>query len=172
MKRIILSIIILIFLTGCSGLFNLGNFVLPDDLEFIALMEELDTPEKICQYMLNNFTYKLCLYTSLTPYQLYTIKEGDCNDYVCFGMFFAHHHGYETYQSIIYFRNDSQKHSIAVYKEEKYSFSDNGDYFTGKYNYNSFLEIVNYDCYLRNKVWTKYIVYDYNMNIIEQNYNN
>ena len=54
MKKIISLIIVLIFLTGCSGLYNLNNFVLPDDSEFLVLIEELDTPQRICQYMIDN----------------------------------------------------------------------------------------------------------------------
>ena len=51
MKKIILIIIVLILLTGCNEIYNLSNFILPDDAEFLALVEELDTPYKIGQYM-------------------------------------------------------------------------------------------------------------------------
>ena len=167
-KLLVLFVILTLFLSGC-GIYNISSFVLPDDSEFIALIEELDTPYKICEYIQDNFTYEEHVYTLLTPYQLYTRKNGDCDDCSNFAVFIANYHGYETYQIAIYFLGDKYKHFVAVYKEEKYSFSDNGDYFTGKYNYNSFLEIVNYECYLRDKTWIKYIVYDYDMNIVESN---
>ena len=169
MKKIILLIIILIVLTGCSDIYNLSSFLLPDDIEFIKLVEVLNTPEKICQYMLDNFTYQPSPYASSTPYEMYTSKTGDCNDYSTFGTFIANYHGYETYQVIITFLGDQYTHALAVYKEDRYSFSDNGYYYTGKYNYNSFLEIVEYESYLREQQWLKYVVYDYDMNIVETN---
>lgn len=171
MKIILLLIIILTFLAGCGSIYDLNNFILPDDIEFIRLVEELNTPKKICQYMLDNFTFKSYPYICLTPYQLYIIKKGDCNDYANFAIFIAHYHDYETYQIIMFFLNDTYRHSIAVYKEDLYSFSDNGYYFTGKYNYTTFLEIAEYDCYLRDKKYLKYVVYDYDMNIVETGYN-
>jgi uncharacterized protein YxeA len=170
MKKIILVIISLIFLTGCNGLYNLNNFVLPDNDEFLTLVQELDTPEKICQYMTDNFNTEIHPYIILTPYQLFKNKAGDCDDFSTFAQFVAHYHGYETYQIIISFSNKKYKHSIAVYKENKYSFSDCEIYCSARYN--NFSEIIKYDCWLRDEIWTKYIVYDYDMNIVETGYNN
>ena len=166
-KLLILFILLTIFLSGCGcGLYNLNSFILPDDIEFLALVQELDTPEKICQYMSDNFTYKANTASNKDPYILWKIKKGDCNDFATFAQFIAHYHEYKTYQIVIYFSNCKFKHSIAIYKENKYSFSDNWLYFSAKYN--TFLEIIEYDFYLRDKTWTKYIVYDYWNNIIEQ----
>jgi len=94
MKKIILLIIILILLTGCSGIYNLNIFILPDDIGFMALIEELDIPEKICQYMADNFTREQHDYP-LTPYQLYITRKGDCDDFSNFAIFIANYHGYE-----------------------------------------------------------------------------
>ena len=167
MKKIILLIIILIFLTGCS--YNLNYFVMPDDLEFLVLVEELDTPQKIGNYMLENFTYELHILWTPTPYILWKTKKGDCNDFATFGVFIADYHGYETWLIEIYWKNTIERHWLAIYKENEYSFSDNWFYFPAIYN--DFLEIVEYDSFLQNKDWTKYIVYGYWDNEVEVRYN-
>lgn len=171
MKKIILLSIILIFLTGCSGLYNLSNFILPNDSKFLDLIEDLDTPKKICKYMEDNFSQKLNIFNPLTPYQLFLIKKGDCDDFSNFAVFFANWHGYETWQIKIYHKNSIIKHFIAVYKEDgKYNFSEGQCYIFREAT--NFEEIVKYDCCLQNKDWSKYIIYDYDMNIIETVYNN
>ena len=56
MKKTILivSLIMSLIVSGC-GLFNLSGFVIPDDTEFITVIENLNTPEKISDYMVENF---------------------------------------------------------------------------------------------------------------------
>jgi len=156
----------MLFLSGC-GICNLNNFVLPDDVEFLALIQELDTPEKIGDYMLNNFTYKFHNFYAPDPYILWQTKEGDCNDFATFGMFIANHHNHETYLIKI-FNETSLRHYIAVYVENNgFSITDNQYYYFG---FSNFKEIVNFDSeyMIPNRKWSKYIVYDYDMNIIEQ----
>jgi len=170
MKKLLILLILSIFLLSGCGIYNLNNFVVPDDTEFLKVIQELDTPEKICQYMVNNFTYQKHSFYAPSPYQLWLTKNGDCNDFATFAQFVANFHDYETYQIKIFYKNTTYKHMLAVYKENKYSFSDNWLYFPPTYN--NFLEIVEYDCYLRDKTWTKYIVYDYWNNLIEQRTNN
>lgn len=164
-KLLVLFILLTIFLSGC-GIFNLNGWIVPDDGEFLAVIEELDTPEKICQYMTDNFESEEHPYITLTPYQLYITRKGDCNDFSNFSVFIANYHGYETYQILIYYKNNNYKHMLAVYKENKYSFSDCEIYCSARYN--TFSEIVEYDCYLRDEIWSKYIVYDYWNDIILQ----
>jgi hypothetical protein len=173
MKKIILSILILILLTGCSGLYNLNNFILPDDIEFLALIEELDTPEKICQYMADNFTYELYAFYTPDPYMLWQIKQGDCNDFATFGMFMANHHNYETYLLEIYFKNYFYNHYVAIYIEgDYYNFSDNQYYFTLKYSdFKNIAEFISSFMYQKyGYIYLKYIIYDYDMNIVETGY--
>ena len=170
MKKLLIIFILLTLSLSSCGLYNLNFFTLPDDAEFIALVQELDTPLKICQYMKDNFTYELHLLYTPNPYILWQTKKGDCNDFATFGVFIADYHGYETYQIKIYWQDIKIKHRLAIYKENKYSFSDNWLYFLPIYN--NFLEIVKYDSFLQDKIWSKYIVYDYDMNIIEIIYNN
>ena len=176
MKKVILSIIILIFLTGCGGLYNLSNFILPNDSEFLALIQELDTPEKICQYMLDNFGVEEHPYKTLTPYQLYKNKAGDCSDFSLFAVFVANYHGYETYQILIIFYPHvfgyTIGHTIGIFKEgDCYSTSEGRFYIGGPGRCKeTFREVVDFN--YPEDWWKSYIVYDYDMNIVEQGYNN
>ena len=164
MKKLILLIVILtLSLSGC--IFDLDNWVTPDDAEFLALVQELDTPEKIGDYMTENFTYKIHDFYTLDPYELWQIKKGDCDDFSAFGVFIADYHGYEIYQIKIY-DNTLFTHYVAVYNENIwYSITDCQDYYFG---FDDFREIVDYVCDIRLKTWTKYIVYDYWNDIVEQ----
>jgi len=175
MKKIILLSIILIFLTGCGGIYNQGNFVLPNDIEFLNLIEELNTPEKTCKYMEDNFEYENNLVT-LTPYQLLLIKKGNCDDFSNFATFFPNYNGYEIYQILIEFlfyeheddNGDEKYHMIGVFKEgDYYNISENMHYV--ECFCESFEDIMNFNLY---HGWISYIVYDYDMKIVEQGYNN
>jgi len=173
---LIISILSIIFLTGC-GIFNLNGWVWPDDLEFITMVESLDTPEKIAEYMQDNFTYEAYPIYAPDPYTLWKNKKGDCNDFSTFGVFIAHWHGYGTYQIKIFYKGKLWRHYITVYVEDDgLSFTDNqyyNLYLPNDYRFNDFKEIVEYDGTLRAigwPVWSKYIVYDYKNNIVEKEY--
>lgn len=169
MKKIILSIIILIFLTGC-GIFNLSGFVLPDDIDFINTIEANNTPQKICSYIKDNFTYKEHYFYNPSPYDLFLNPEGDCNDLVIYAIFGANYHDYPTWHIRIFFKGTFKKHVLGIFLED------------GKYTYlnifaycpiyaSSFGEIVS-DYFIDHELELKsYEVYDYDMNIIEEGYN-
>ena len=161
-KYIIILILISLTLTGC-GIYNLNSFILPDDLEFIQTIEELDTPEKIANYMQENFIYQVHRIYAPSPYILWKIKEGDCNDFATFGIFVANYHGFKTWQIIISYKNSINKHAIAIYQEDLLSITNKKRYFIG---FNSFEEIANIY-----PDWSKYIVYDYYGNVIEKKQN-
>lgn len=168
-KILILSILSIFLLSGCSSIYNLNNFILPDDIEFLSLIQELDTPQEVCQYMLDNFTYEAHFGKPLDPYQLYLLKKGDCDDFASWGQFFANYHGCETYSIIIKYSNYSSNHCIAIYNFNGYlHFSDNQYYLST--GYFGFKDIVIFDTFLYHpdKTWSSFIVYDYNMNVIEQ----
>lgn len=163
-KLLIIFLISLIFLSGC-GLYNLSNFTLPDDLEFLSLIEKLDTPKKICDYMKKNFTYEPHAFYAPDPYTLWKTGKGDCNDFATFGIFVANYHEYETYVIKIKFKNDINfSHCIAIYSEKKLSYSDN-DYY--EYGFDNFQEIVERVCFYRNKNYVEYCIYNYSMEVIE-----
>ncbi|MBA7531861.1 hypothetical protein ES705_24085 [subsurface metagenome] len=113
--------------------------------------------------MIDNFTYEFHDTYALNPHELYKLGKGDCNEFVTFGTFIAHYHGYITYELGIFYKNF--KHRIAVYGESNYSITNNQYYYS---DFNTFKEIVESDSNSRNKIWLKYIVYDYWNNIVEQ----
>ena len=153
-KYIIILILISLTLTGC-GIYNLNSFILPDDLEFIQTIEELDTPEKIGQYIYNNFTYEAHPYNVLSPYSMWKTKKGDCNDISTFAIFVANYHKYETYQVLFYGKIN---HAIAIFVENgKYTYIDNNKYYPIDFRDN-----INNIC-----KFDYYKIYDYNMNLVE-----
>jgi len=172
MKKIILSIVILIFLAGCSGLYNLSNFVLPNDPEFLNLIEELNTPKKTCQYMPDNFEYESNS-IALSPHQLFIIKKGDCDDFKNWAIYFPNYHGYKVYQILIEFpflehEEEERYHMIGVFKEGGYyNISENMLYVECLCK--DFREIMDFYLY---RGWISYIVYDYKMNFVEQGESN
>ena len=153
--KLIIGILILILLVGC-GIFNLTNWIMPDDQEFIELIESLNTPKKIGDYMVQNFHYKFKI-NSISPYILWKTQKGDCNDFAVFGMFIANYHNYETYQMIINY-GSIFIHVIAVYKEDRLSFTDNQKYY---YGFDSFEEIAIESCKHIGKELKSFKVYDF-----------
>lgn len=175
MKKILLiiSILSIIFLTGC-GIFNLDGWVWPDDLEFIDTVESLYTPEKIAEYMQDNFTYEYHSIYAPDPYTLWKTQKGDCNDFATFGQFAAFYNDIKSYLIKIWYSDTFEKHVVAIYiEDEGLSFTDCWLYFDNDDSYfNSFRKIVAWDS---NNVigykWIKYKVYDYWDNLIEKGYN-
>ena len=168
MKKILIPLMLIIFLlSGCS-IYNLNNFTLPDDAEFLALIQELNEPRKICQYMLDNFTFEPHIGKPLTPYQLYLIRKGDCDDFKNYGLYFANHHNYTTYQIFMIYEDVRHNHCLAIYKENgKFNISDNQSYlFIEATNFREIADRYNFP--LRDTIWLEYIVYDYDMNMIER----
>lgn len=164
--KTLLIIILLITLSGC-GVINLNNFVLPDDIQFINLIQELDTPEKIGDYMVDNFTLEAHPYYNLSPYELWQIQKGDCNDFRTFTCFIAEYHNYETYYILIYYKDLSVSHILGVFLENsKYTYS-NFMFYNPIYA-SSFSEIVSHFFANCDYKFKSYKVYDYDMNLIEK----
>lgn len=164
-KLLILLILLTLFLSGC-GVYNLSNFVLPNDLEFISCIEKLDNPQKICNYMKENFTRKDNIFYNPNPYELWLCQEGDCNDLATFAIFVANYHNYTTYQIQISFKGTFIKHVLAVYLEDDgYTYSNFKAY--RPIYASSFKEIVSdyFSISLEYKL-KSYKVYDYDMNLI------
>jgi len=161
-------------LAGC-GAFNLSNWVCPDDLEFITTIEELDTPQKISDYMIDNFTHERHGLWTPSPYTLWKTGKGDCNDFATFGVFVAHWHGYETYTIKLIYIGMFWEHWLGVYLEDDgFSYTDNKsyriyDYLNDIYGFNSFKEVVDFAC-IHHPEWKlkEYIVYDYENRIVER----
>ena len=166
---LILIFISTIFLPGC-GVFNLSDFVLPDDIDFISCIEKLNTPEEICSYIKENFTYEPHLFSAPNPYTLWKTKKGDCNDLATFAQFVANYHGYDTYQLRIFFKKTFISHIMAIFKEnDKYTYLNIKAYYP--INVNTFEEVVfhffSFPCEYE---LDYYEIYDYDMNSIEKIY--
>ena len=170
---VIAMLIFAMFLSGCGiNVFNLSNFILPDDSGFISCIEKLDTPQKIGDYMNINFIYKENSYTQ-SPYELWLDKIGDCNDFATFGIFIADCHNYETYMIRIFYSDTSIKHAIAVYVEDEgLSYTGNRRYYNDNcFYFGTFREIVDWDSdHITLLNWRKYEVHDYWDEIIEEIY--
>jgi hypothetical protein len=143
---------------------HLKDFNIPKDSDFIKTIDVLNTPEKICQYMSDNFKGYENLENDYTPYQMYQIKQGDCADYSCFAAFVADYHNIETYLVYIIIDvpwvDNLQAHLFTIYKvDNRYSFSDYAYYTNG---FKTISDII--DTY----AWvTHYTIYDCQMNIID-----
>jgi len=172
MKKIVLISLILftlLVLSGC-GIFTLNGWITPADDDFIACIEELDTPQEIGNYMQGNFTYQYHSIYAPDPYQLWLTKNGDCNDMATFATWVANYHGYKTYQIEIFYRGTYMRHWVGVYDEGNKGYSiTNNQYYDCWFD--NFKDIVDYSSYLVGKTWTKFFVYDYWDDIIKIEYN-
>lgn len=174
MTRKYLSMIIIIFLllglTGCGcGLFNLAGWLVPGDIEFTELINELDTPQKIGDYMLENFEYEEHPGT-YDPYTLWKIKRGDCLDFSIFGMFMAYQNNIEAYQVYINYKDTPLGHVLVAYVEsDYYLITSNQNYLSHKFD--TFIEIVKFDSMCKPFEWSEYTVRDYWNNLIEKGEN-
>jgi len=159
--------LILLITAGCE-LFNLSSWVIPDDLEFTTVVAELDTPQKICNYLMENFTYKANYLYTPSPYDFWLAKKGDCNDFADFGEFVAHQHNYETYTLWVFFKYTLVSHVMTIYVQD------------GKYDYqnvktlhtiqaNTFGEVIeDFESYTTEWSIKSYKVYDWDNNLIEK----
>ena len=170
---LIISILSIIFLTGC-GLFNVNGWICPDDdQEFIELINSLDTPEKICEYM-ESFKWNISLHT-YSPYQMYlaNLKDyndtGDCDDFAAFATWVARYHGYEVYRIYLWGKFTGfyglpliLPHVMGVFVEDgKYTYSNN-QYYCPLFA-DSFKDIIA-DYESRNYEVISFKVYDYENN--------
>lgn len=144
---------------------------MPDDLEFLEVVESLDIPQKIGEYMRVNFDYEFHSFYKPDPYFLWKTQKGDCNDFSTFAVFVANYHGYETYQIRIEFNKTVVGHYLAVYVDgDEYTYSSNMFYYSVYFL--EFEDIVeNYMSKFPEKNVRYYKVYDYEMNLIEEGKN-
>jgi len=129
-----------------------------EDPEFVNLVYQLDSPDKICQYMEKYFSYKV-LNGPHSPYQTYLSKEGDCADHAVFANNIAHFHGYESNYVHIEWTNGNA-HAIVVYDMgDHYIYSSVARYFSQSFN--SILECVNHCTSRFGYILSNYEVFDW-----------
>ena len=167
MKYLILLLVLALMTSGC-GLFNISGFVMPDDLEFYELVMSLDTPQKIDAWLTKYCSYKESPYHSLSPYEFWKLKEGDCNDFADFAEWVAHLHGIKTYTVLLLLKDTWFSHVLTIYVENGlYNYQNVKSYRTIQAD--NFFEVVdhwqstekNYSC-------NYYKIYDYESKIIEK----
>jgi hypothetical protein len=135
-----------------------GMGLYQDDSEFVNLVDQLDNPRKICQYMDKYFNYK-ALNGPHSPYQTYLTKEGDCGDHAVFAANIAHFHGYECYYAGIEWINGNS-HAIVVYNHgDHYTYSSVQQYFSQSFD--SILDCVNHCTSRFGNILSSYDVYDW-----------
>ena len=181
MKKLILIVLACFILTGCeftlpsgdivtSGvIYDLNDFEVPNDSEFIAIIEDLTTPTKIVDYMADNFEHVISLWYCYSPYQMWVanIKAGDCNDMSNFAVWVASYHGYTTYQVWVFYKGERVSHMLGVFVEDgKMNYSSNTSYH--KLQTLSFRDIAEDNCIRFGKELKGYRVLDFNENLIEK----
>ena len=181
MKKLILIVSLIVCLIVCAGckIFDLDDWVAPDDTIFMQLVSEQDTPKKICEYM-ETFEWNISLHT-YSPYEMYLANledwndTGDCDDFAAYGMYVANIHGYPTYRITMWAKFTGfyglplvLPHVMTVYIEDnKYTYSSNHLYFP--IYADTFKEIIDdyeaWDYNMREIISWK--VYDYNNNLMK-----
>ena len=102
-------------------------------LDFNETVHQLDTPEKLVNYMKKYFKYVYhegCI--AYSPEEFFRIRKGDCKDFAVFSSYVLKLHGYDTKMIAFKFRKDGtvDGHVITVYKVDG-----------GKLRYISFTDI-------------------------------
>jgi len=147
----------------------------PDVPEFMEAIEELDTPEKIGNYMLEKFVYENHPPGCKDTYILWVDKTGRCSDFARFATIIANYHGYETYEiATNAYMPDGKyvSHTLGVYVEDGgYTYSSN-QYYSGII-FNTFEEIVNdsFSSWNPMPVSTSYCVWNHDCERVEESPN-
>lgn len=108
MKRkyffVVFFLVLAIFLTGCSG----GGIVTPttdtEEGDFQEVVNLLDTPEKLVDYMAKNFKHYVEVYgepldgyNPYLPEDFFYIRVGNCEDFSTFSSYVLDQHGYDVF---------------------------------------------------------------------------
>ena len=158
-------LIIVLLLSGCEVnlkvpylhpiIFDLCHWS-SSNSSFVSCINNLKTPEQICQYMEDHFTYKSPVVFGKSPYDMWKNTYGDCRDYSCFGSYVAQKHGYTAYD--MYMNLSVGSHINGIYKEgSSYSYSNCYGYRSG---FSSFQAIVNDYCKRQGTTCGTWVVYD------------
>lgn len=189
LSKIAIALLIIVSLSGCRGIipepieppdgnsitsswfYDLNDFVIPDDAEFMAAVESTTTPKEIVEFMNDNFEWVFASWWCYNPYQMWwaNTKAGDCNDMSNYAVWVADYHGYETYQIHVHYEGKFISHFLGVFVEDGVmNYSSNTRYH--KLQTLSFEAIAKHNCIVFGEKLRKYRVYDFNMNIIKEYY--
>ena len=92
--KIVLSFLAIVaILTSCSGI----QLDVEYSEMFSEVVNQLNTPEKLLEYMRDNFTEAWHEgHISYSPEVFFNIKEGGCKELATFGSYVLDQHGYEV----------------------------------------------------------------------------
>lgn len=122
---IILFLIIMLFLVAC----NTGGLVTPtietEGMDFEEVVEYLDTPEKIVEYMSDNFNHYVAIYgeppddyNPYLPEDFFHVRIGNCEDFSAFASYVLDQHGYDVFLLYHMFSDDNDEiygHTVCVF---------------------------------------------------------
>jgi hypothetical protein len=101
---VIFFLVLAVFLSGCSG----GEIVTPaietEEGDFQEVVNLLDTPEKLIDYMAKNFKHYVEVYgeppdeyNPYLPEDFFYIRVGNCEDFSAFSSYVLDQHGYNVF---------------------------------------------------------------------------
>ena len=126
---VILFLVLAIFLTGCSG----GGIVTlateTEEGDFQEVVNSLDTPEKLVEYMAKNFKHYVEVYgeppdeyNPYLPEDFFYIRVGNCEDFSAFSSYVLYQHGYNVfllyYMFLSHENGDTYGHTVSVFHNE------------------------------------------------------
>jgi uncharacterized protein YdcH (DUF465 family) len=126
---IIFFLVLVIFLTGCSdeGIATLATET--EEGDFQEVVNLLDTPEKLVEYMSKNFKHYVEVYgepldgyNPYLPEDFFYIRVGNCEDFSAFSSYVLDQHGYNVF--LLYYKlfshenGDVYGHTISVFYNE------------------------------------------------------
>jgi len=123
---VIFFLVLAIFLVGCSG----GGITTPatetEEGDFQEVVDFLDTPEKLVEYMAKNFKHYVEVYgeppdeyNPYLPEDFFYIRVGNCEDFSAFSSYVLDQHGYNVfllyYMGLSHENEDIYGHTISVF---------------------------------------------------------
>ena len=126
---VIFFLVLAIFLTGCSS----GGIVTPatetEAGDFQEVVNLLDTPEKLVDYMAKNFKHYVEVYgepldgyNPYLPEDFFYIRVGNCEDFSAFSSYVLDQHGYNVfllyYKFLSHENGDIYGHTVSVFYNE------------------------------------------------------
>ncbi len=90
------------------------------DLIFSEVVHQLDTPEKLLEYMKDNFTEAWHEgHISYSPEVFFNIKEGGCKELATFGSYVLEQHGYEVKIMLVKLSGELiGQHSLTLFRDK------------------------------------------------------
>jgi hypothetical protein len=87
---------------------------------FTEAVNKLDTPEKLVNYMRENFKSKFREgHISYLPVEFFHIKEGDCKDLATFGSYVLNQHGYDVKIMCLKLSGELEgQHAVTVFRDK------------------------------------------------------